>query len=57
LWEVKVRLPTVFHIEPGKISVKKRKGTLQPIHADDLNRAEAIYADLFNDLDNDTAPR
>ncbi len=39
----------------GKISVKKRTGTLQPIHTDDLNRAEAIYADLFNDLDNDTA--
>ncbi len=31
----------------GKISVKKRKGTLQSIHADDLNRAESIYANLF----------
>ena len=41
----------------GKISIKKRKGTLQHIHADDLNRAEFIYADLFNELDSDTAQR
>lgn len=31
----------------GKISIKKRKGTLQHIHADDLNSAEYIYDDLF----------
>lgn len=27
----------------GKISIKKRKGILQHIHVDDLNRAETIY--------------
>jgi len=31
----------------GKISIKKRKGTLQHIHVDDLNSAEYIYDDLF----------
>ena len=31
----------------GKISIKKRKGTLQHIHFDDLNSAEYIYDDLF----------